>query len=165
MNHTHTHTHTRRPTGLAPWHDAIIISRDVLTGMFTRGQINQVRQVKYYRGADKSLAWPGRKQAYVSVRMAWISFGTLPCGGGGLYDSSRLDVVEITRPWHASKLVSFLDGLRTYQHPGTCQTKGSPLYSRLEGGCDASIITLDHNMHKLLENTDCWTNFTPFWII
>jgi len=32
-----------------------------------------------YRGAEKSLARPGRKQANVSVRMAWISFGTLPC--------------------------------------------------------------------------------------
>jgi len=31
----------------------------------------------YYRGADKSLARPGRKQANVSVRMAWISFGIL----------------------------------------------------------------------------------------
>jgi len=30
-------------------------------------------------GADKSLARPGRKQANVSVRMAWISLGALPC--------------------------------------------------------------------------------------
>jgi len=52
--------------------------------------------------------------------MAWISFGALPCRGKkNLYDSSRLDVVEIVRPWHASELVSFLVGLRTYQHPGT----------------------------------------------
>jgi len=29
--------------------------------------------------ADKSLARPGRKQANVSVRMTWISFGALPC--------------------------------------------------------------------------------------
>ena len=36
--------------------------------------------LKYmYRGADKSLTPPGRKQANVSVRMAWISFGALPC--------------------------------------------------------------------------------------
>ena len=34
-----------------------------------------------YRGADKSLARPGRKQANVSVRMARISFGALPCRG------------------------------------------------------------------------------------
>ena len=33
----------------------------------------------YCRSADKSLARPGRKQANVSVRMAWISFGFLPC--------------------------------------------------------------------------------------
>ena len=32
-----------------------------------------------YRGADKSLARPGRKQANVSFRMAWISFGAWPC--------------------------------------------------------------------------------------
>jgi len=33
-------------------------------------------------GADKSLARPGRKQANVSVRMARISFGALPCFAG-----------------------------------------------------------------------------------
>ena len=32
-----------------------------------------------YRGVDKSLARPGRKQANVSVRMASISFGVLHC--------------------------------------------------------------------------------------
>jgi len=32
-----------------------------------------------HMGADKSLARPGKKQANVSVRMAWISFGALPC--------------------------------------------------------------------------------------
>jgi len=46
------------------------------------------------RVADKSLARPGRKQANVSVRMAWISFGALPCREKKLDDSSRLDVVE-----------------------------------------------------------------------
>ena len=35
-------------------------------------------QWSLYRGADKSLAPPGRKQVNVSVRMAWIYFGTLP---------------------------------------------------------------------------------------
>jgi len=71
-----------------------------------------------YRGADKSLAQPGRKQANVSVRMAWISFGALPCGGGGKLDSSRLDVVEIARVSDMLPSFSFLVGLRTYQHPG-----------------------------------------------
>jgi len=37
------------------------------------------RSFSTYRGADKSLARPGRKQANVSIRVAWISFGVLPC--------------------------------------------------------------------------------------
>ena len=45
-----------------------------------------------------SLARPGRKQANISVRMACISFGDLPCRKKKeLDDSSRLDVVEIAR--------------------------------------------------------------------
>jgi len=53
-----------------------------------------------YRGADKSLARPGRKQANVSVRMECISFGALPCRKKELGDSSRLDFVEIARVPH-----------------------------------------------------------------
>jgi len=49
------------------------------------------------QGAVKSLARPGRKQANVSVGMAWISFGALLCWKKKLDDSSRLDVVEIAR--------------------------------------------------------------------
>ena len=49
-----------------------------------------------YRGADKSLARPGRKHSNVSVRMARISVGALPRREIKLDDSSRLDVVEIT---------------------------------------------------------------------
>jgi len=49
-----------------------------------------------YRGADKSLARPGRKQANISVRMAWISFGALPCKKKKLDGSSCLDV-EVAR--------------------------------------------------------------------
>jgi len=63
-------------------------------------------------GADKSLARPGRKQANVYVRMAWISFGALPCRKKQKLESPRLDVVEIARvAWHASEGVSFLVGL------------------------------------------------------
>jgi len=38
-----------------------------------------VRTFCQYRGADKSVVRSERKQANVSVRMAWISFGALPC--------------------------------------------------------------------------------------
>ena len=52
----------------------------------------------YYRGAEKFLALPGRRQTNFPVRMAWIFFGALPCWGKKkLDDSSRLDVVEIAR--------------------------------------------------------------------
>jgi len=50
-----------------------------------------------YSGADKSLARLERKQASVSVRMAWIFFGALPCRRKELDDSWRLDVAEIER--------------------------------------------------------------------
>ena len=48
----------------------------------------------------------------------WRAFPSAPClaGGGELDDSSRLDVVEIARV--PDVLVSFLVGLRTYQHRG-----------------------------------------------
>jgi len=70
----------------------------------------------FCRASDKSLARPGRKQANVPIRIEWISFGALPCrGGGGLVSRSCWNRA---RPCHASVLVSFLVGLRTYQHPG-----------------------------------------------
>jgi len=59
--------------------------------------LKSARKIHVNRGADKSLARPGRKQANVSVRMALISFGSLPCRGKkkNLDESSRLHVVEI----------------------------------------------------------------------
>ena len=71
-------------------------------------------------GAGKSLARTGRKQANVSVRMAWNFLRRLALQEKNLDYSSRLDVVEnCARPWHTSEVVSFLVGLRTYQHLGT----------------------------------------------
>ena len=68
------------------------------------------------RDADKSLAQPKRKQANASVRMAWISFGALICRGGGTWwQLASRCCWNRARPWHASELVSFLVGLRTYQ--------------------------------------------------
>ena len=61
----------------------------------------------------------GNKLMFLSE---WREFPSAPCLAGGkkLDDRSLLDVVEIARPWHASEFVSFLVGLRTYQHPGIC---------------------------------------------
>ena len=78
-----------------------------------------VRLGLLYSGADKFLARPGMKQANVSVRMAWISFGALSCRKKiyWWHLASRC-CWNRARFWHASELASFLVGLRTYQHPG-----------------------------------------------
>jgi len=81
-----------------------------------------MRLCAFLQGADKSLTRPGRKQTNVSIRMAWISFDALPCRKK-LDDSSQTRCCwNRARPWHASELVSFLVGLRTYQHPGMGQS-------------------------------------------
>ena len=74
---------------------------------------------KIYKGADKTLTRPGRKQANVSNRMAWISFGALQKKKTWWQLASRCRWNR-ARPWHASELVSFLVGLRSYQHPCMC---------------------------------------------
>ena len=52
--------------------------------------------------------------------MAWISFGALPCRKKKtLWQLASQCCWNRARRWHASELVSFLVGLRTYQHPGT----------------------------------------------
>ena len=50
----------------------------------------------------------------------WHEFPSAPCLAGNKFgDISRLDVFEILRvPDMLRELVSFLVGLRTYQHPG-----------------------------------------------
>jgi len=54
----------------------------------------------FYRGADKSLAQPGWKQANVSVRMARISFGAWPCSGGDLWQLAfRLLKLRASLTW------------------------------------------------------------------
>ena len=73
-----------------------------------------------YGGADKSLARPGRKQANVSVRMAWISFRSLPCRGEKSLDDSFVSMLLKSRASLICLRASFffLVGLRTYQHHG-----------------------------------------------
>jgi len=67
------------------------------------------------RDADNSLARRGRKQASVSVRMAWISLGALSCK-----QKKNLMTARVSMCWnharlrHGSKFVSFLVGLRMW---------------------------------------------------
>jgi len=53
------------------------------------------------------------------VRMAWISFGSLTYRKKKTWwQLASRCCWNRARPWHASELVSFLVGLRIYQHPG-----------------------------------------------
>jgi len=75
-----------------------------------------VEKLKYRRD-DKSLARPGRKKANVSVTMEWIYFDALLCRTKTWWQLASRCCWNRARPWHASELVSFLVGLKTYQHP------------------------------------------------
>ena len=79
-----------------------------------------IYSITLYRGANKSLARPGRKQANVSIRMTWNSFGALLCGGRKTWwQLASRCCWNRARPWHASELVSSLVGLKTYQQSGS----------------------------------------------
>ena len=95
-----------------------------------------------YRGADKSLVRPRRKQGNVSFRMAWISFGALPCRKRTKWQLASRYCWNRARPWHASELVSFLVGLRTYQHPGTLlhNVTNKRVYKTEASKCTSIII-------------------------
>ena len=89
------------------------VSRDI------RSLLRKSRMLKLsdqYKGADKSLARPGRKQANVSVRMTWIPSAPCLAGKETWWQLASRCWWNDARPWHASELVSFLVGLRTYQH-------------------------------------------------
>jgi len=77
-----------------------------------------------YRGANKSLARPGRKQANVSVRMAWISFGTLPCKGGwGELMTARFSMLLKSRTSLTCFRACFL--------PGRAKDLSAPRYAHI----------------------------------
>ena len=79
-----------------------------------------------YRGADNSLTQSGRKQANVSVRMARVSFGALLCRKKKpWWQLASRCCWNRACPCHASELVSYLVGVRTYQHPGSGTNTGS----------------------------------------
>ena len=75
---------------------------------------------QYYRGADKSLARPGRKQASVSVRMAWISFSTLPCRKKNLM-TARVSMLKSCVSLTCFRACFLPDRAKDYQHPGYLQ--------------------------------------------
>ena len=75
-----------------------------------------------YRGADMSLARRGRKQANVSVRMAWISFGALPCRGKKNLITARVSMLL--------KSCASLTCFRACFLPGRAKDFSAPQYTR-----------------------------------
>jgi len=72
-----------------------------------------------YRGADKSLAQPVRKQADVSVRIMLISFGAWPCRKKKLMTA------------HVSMLLKSRASLTCFRacfHPGWAKDLSAPRY-------------------------------------
>jgi len=72
------------------------------------------------RGADQSLARPGRKQANVSVIMARISFGSLPCRKRN-FMTARVSILL--------KLRASLTCFRASFIPGRAKDLSAPRYS------------------------------------
>ena len=73
-----------------------------------------------YRGADKSLTRSGRKQASVSLRTAWISFGALPCRGIKNLMTARVSMLLKSR--------ACLTCLRGFFFPGRAKDLSAPRY-------------------------------------
>jgi hypothetical protein len=99
------------------------------TPLFPQTPSNCAQNV--YSGADNSLARPGRKQANISVRMAWISFDALSCRKKiTWWQLASRCCWNRASPSHSSELVRDLVGLRIYQHPGiNWLCVGSPVVS------------------------------------
>jgi len=94
----------RRSSKITSWIWSIISMLVTVLGRPGRGA-SQVGKSPRLNWATQFLtvAHDGACSPNVSVRMAWISLGALPCRKKKLDDSSRVDVVEIVRvAWHAS---------------------------------------------------------------
>jgi len=89
------------------------------------------RSTCMYRGVDKSLARPGRKQANISVRMAWISFGALPCRKKKNLMTARVSILLKSRASLTCFRACFL--------PGRAKELSAPPYSVIHTG--VQIVT------------------------
>ena len=75
--------------------------------------------------------------------MAWISFGALPCGGKqNWWKLASRCCWNRARPWHASELVCFLVGLRTYQDAGIFLINDIGKYITLSNYCYLQVKKL-----------------------
>ena len=100
-----------------------------------------------YRGADKSLARPGRKQVNVSVRLAWISFGALP------YRKRKLMTASVSM---LLKSRASLTCFRACFLPGRTKDLSAPRYIRL-------LIAEGFNINKAIRFSICCEDCNEHW--
>ena len=81
--------------------------------------IKVLRRVCSTGGADKSLSRPGSKQSSCQIGVNFLERLALQEKKNPWWQLASRRCWYRARPWYASELVSFLVGLRTYQHPGT----------------------------------------------
>ena len=103
-----------------------------------------------YRGADKSLARPGRKQGNFSVRMAWISFGALPCKKRNLM-TARVSMLLTSRASLTWFRACFLPGRpQDLTAPRCCRTFNgkhfNPLNTKLNPICHLLALLGAHRI-------------------
>jgi len=75
-----------------------------------------------YRGAEKTLTRPGSKQANISLKISWISFGALPCRKNKILITSRVSMLLKSR----ASLLCFQDCFL----PGRAKDVSAPRYKR-----------------------------------
>ena len=110
-----------RSTSREPPHCVVHTCRTYIILFFAVSNV-----ISSYRGAGKSLARPGRKQANVSVRMTWISFGTLPCRGKKNLMTARVSTLLKSRASLTCFRACFL--------PGRAKDLSAPRYIDFEDG-------------------------------
>jgi len=103
-----------------------------------------------YGGADKSLARPRRKQANVSLRMAWISFGALPYRKKYLMTARVSMLLKSRASLKCFRACSCLVGPRTYQHPGRRAERSlAAVGVRTPDGPDRGLVNIPTRLSRI----------------
>ena len=122
--------------------------------------------IRKYKNADKSLTRTGRKQANVSVRMAWIFFGALPCREKKNLMTARFSMSLKSRASLTCFRARFPVELRTYQHPGYNENKQVTslhninwlVFNRLSKIVGRCVVGCEHCSHPTTQRPTTATN-------
>ena len=94
--------------------------------------------------------------------MAWISFGALSCRKKKIsWQLASRCCWNRGRPWNASELISFLVGVRTYQHPGSYEW--SPFGIDKRRGSKSNVPTVSYLPKKSDFLNESKDQLSSFW--